>query len=249
MEIVVDIGNSRIKVGFFEGKRLLGTQICEQNELLPLLHTRASEAIIFSSVLPKGTDLNADLLAMGALQLSAELPGCPLKIAYDPPHTLGTDRIAAVAGAKVLHPKENCLVIDMGTCTTYTLVDEMGTVHGGAITPGLQMRLKALSARISCLPDIKMPQKAPELLGKSTKSALQAGAWHGAKAEITSLIDSYCETYKNTVVLLCGAHAKTLTFSTKIPTLVEESLVLTGLAHILQCHLRHNELSLQKRSK
>ena len=106
---------------------------------------------------------------------------------YKTPATLGLDRLAAVVGAVNIYPKKNVLVIDIGTCMTYDYVDKYNNYHGGNISPGIELRLNAMHHFTSALPLVKR-KKNKEMLGKSTKEAIQNGAVLGIKFEIERFI-------------------------------------------------------------
>ena len=235
MQIAIDIGNSHIKVGFFDNLRPVRTQLCTSTQLPALLRHAPPGELVFSSVRRKEDPITTLLLKANALQIQAQLPGLPIQIAYEPPDHLGADRIAATAGAYALYPQRNCLVVDTGTCITYTLLDKTGCIVGGTITAGLHMRLKALHTYTANLPITPLSTN-PKLIGSSTKSGIQAGVWHGIKAEMTGLIHAYCEIYEDLLVISCGRSAKQPHISTKTPIFTEGGLVLIGLRYILQCH-------------
>ena len=161
----------------------------------------------------------------------------PLTKRYDTPETLGADRVAAAVGAKVLYPKNNCLVIDMGTCITYDLVDAEDNFHGGIISPGVRMRFKAMNTFTKRLPLLEpdgIPNGIPELIGKNTKHAMQSGVMNGLLAEINGLIEEYDKVLTNINVIFCGGDATYFANRIKKPNFVVPELVLIGLNRILE---------------
>ena len=160
----------------------------------------------------------------------------PITSQYATPHTLGVDRIASVAGANFLYPGKNCLVIDLGTCITYDLIDQSGVHHGGGISPGLEMRLKAMHKFTSKLPLISMKGK-PDLIGKTTKECMQSGALNGTIAELEGIIWRYRQLFKDLVIIFCGGGAIFFESKIKDDIFALPNLVLTGLNHILRFNL------------
>ena len=238
MQAVIDIGNTRIKVGFFEGASLCEVHSCtKEASFLRLMQERRAVPLIFSSVRSKEDAIHLQLEAKGAVALSFDLPGLPLRIDYKTPSSLGADRIASAVGACSLFPDSDCLVVDLGTCVTYTLVQAGGRLLGGAITPGLKLRLQVLATATAQLPQLSL-KSSPDLLGRSTDEAIQAGIWHGTRAEIIGLIRAYTTQYKDLRVLLCGGDLHFLDTYKDVPIFVEENLVLVGLQHIFKAYLQ-----------
>ncbi|MEZ4902933.1 MAG: type III pantothenate kinase [Spirosomataceae bacterium] len=171
------------------------------------------------------------------LQLSPTLP-LPIQKNYDTPATLGADRLAAAVGAKVLFPNDHCLVIDMGTCVTYDWVSAAATFEGGIISPGLRMRFQAMHTFTKRLPLIEvMPQATllwPSLLGKSTQTAMESGAFNGLLAEMEGFIQRYQQERGECQVLLCGGDGPLFENSLKSRIFAAPNLVLIGLNRILQ---------------
>ena len=146
--------------------------------------------------------------------------------------TLGVDRIAAVCGAFALFPEKNCLVIDAGSCITYDVLDQKGNYCGGSISPGLEMRLKAMHTFTARLPLVKVNQQV-NLIGNSTESCLQSGALYGVLAEIEGIVEKYNQNYAELRVIMCGGDASLFENQLKPTIFVAPDLVLKGLNRIL----------------
>ena len=93
----------------------------------------------------------------------------PFKTLYKTPKTLGADRLALVAGAVFGFPNKSVLIIDVGTCITFDFVDSKKKYLGGSISPGLQMRLNALSNQTSALPLVRLSEPQ-DLIGVLLKN-------------------------------------------------------------------------------
>jgi type III pantothenate kinase len=156
----------------------------------------------------------------------------PVTNGYATPETLGMDRLAAVVGATALHPGRPCLVVDLGTCITYDLVDAAGYYHGGGISPGLRMRFRAMHTFTARLPLIE-PEPHAALIGTSTRTAMQSGVVNGLVAELEGMMSRYGAQFPPLTTILCGGDA--LFFETQLKGIifVVPELVLLGLNRIL----------------
>jgi len=128
------------------------------------------------------------------IELDANTP-LPIENCYQTKQTLGKDRIAAVVGAFKVYPNSNILVIDAGTAITYDFINDMGQYLGGNISPGLEMRFKALHQFTGKLPLVRQSDFT-NLFGRSTEEAIRAGVQHGIVHEADKVIDSFKEFYK-----------------------------------------------------
>ncbi|MFN8347925.1 MAG: type III pantothenate kinase [Spirosomataceae bacterium] len=239
----VDLGNTFAKIGFFENNTLIKALYKVPVEELTdrLRESLPKNAILASTGLD--TQLYADFLQQAGVRVVQLSPSLPLPIGkeYDTPQTLGADRLAAAAGAKALFPQEACLVIDMGTCITYDWVSAGGIFQGGIISPGLRMRFRAMHTFTKRLPLIDITAESfsgfPALIGKSTHTAMQSGAFNGLLAEMDGIIDRYRSERGECQVLLCGGDAPLFENSLKNRIFAAPNLVLAGLNRILQYNI------------
>lgn len=233
MNLAIDYGNTRIKVGLFE-QSTLHEQMSFQDitDLKKWLLGKKIHNIIVSSVSHSSSQLIKDI---GAIEVKIELTQStplPIHIKYLTPQTLGVDRIAAACGATDLIPKKDCLVIDVGTCINYEFVDAELNYQGGAISPGIAMRFEAMHTFTARLP-LVMSKQPVELIGKSTEECMQSGVINGVIGEMEGFINKYKIKYPNLVVILCGGDAPLFENSLKQPIFVAPNLVLSGLNKIL----------------
>ena len=233
MNAVIDSGNTYSKVGWFKEEKLIRyTTRLTFDELIQIIRKEVPEKILYSSVNLPVSDLK------DALNVSSEIfelsPATPLPITknYDTPETLGADRIAACVGANFLFPGEDLVVIDMGTCITYDLIDSRAVFQGGLISPGVKMRFKAMNSFTKRLPMLD-PEPAPDLIGKSTKKAMLSGVMNGVLAEMEGIIERYRHKSPSLRVVLCGGDATFFESSLKPPIFAVPELVLIGLNRIL----------------
>ena len=156
LNLIIDIGNTKAKIAFFDGGEIVDI-VAESNQSLGCLKAFCSKYPVEQGIVATVIDLSekvlADLAALPfpLLWLNHQTP-LPVVNLYETPETLGYDRMAAVVGANELFPHRDILVIDAGTCITYEFIDSKGQYHGGNISPGMQMRFKALHQFTGRLP-------------------------------------------------------------------------------------------------
>lgn len=233
MNLVVDIGNTRIKSATFDQTSLVEKNAFDSIEgFNEYLIGKTFDHSIVSSV-SKAPPL---LPVKGKqIQLTSTL-SFPIVISYDTPQTLGVDRIAAACGAYQLFPGEDCLVIDMGTCITYDFLSAKGAYEGGAISPGVKMRFAAMNHFTARLPLAEPIADAP-LTGKSTTASLQSGVINGVLEEIKGFISRYQSRYAGLKTVVCGGDLAFFENSIKPSIFAAPDLVLIGLNRILLHHI------------
>lgn len=244
MNLAIDIGNTRTKIAIFQGDKLLSQEVWEElsvAKLKQLAYNQKIEKIILSSVSGQSEEVMAYLKSHPVfLELTTETP-LPIGIRYKTPTTLGKDRVAAAVGAFYLFPKENCLVIDAGTCITLDLLSAEGIFLGGNISPGIEMRLKAMHHFTARLPLVKSSPELPDELGDSTENAMRNGGELGALLEVEGFIRACKKKYRPLRVVLTGGDADFFVKHTKTKIFAHQNLVLLGLNQILQHNAKLSE--------
>jgi type III pantothenate kinase len=167
-----------------------------------------------------------------SIELDAETP-LPIENCYNSKDTLGKDRLAAAVGAFHLYPNKNVLIIDAGTAITYDLVNEKGQYVGGNISPGIEMRFKALNQFTGRLPLVEK-KEFDKLFGKTTEEAIRAGVQHGVVFEADKAIDTFKEFYRNLNVIITGGDANFFDKKLKNSFFVHFNLIAIGLNRILE---------------
>ena len=236
--LVIDIGNSYTKIAVFKRDELL---ISEQFEAVDtvivnkFLDGHDIAAAIISTVKKKETPEWQGVLAQKVelKYFSGEMAG-GLNNHYLTPGTLGTDRLAGVMGARRIFPGEDNLVISGGTAITYDWVDKDGNYFGGSISPGLNMRYKALNYYTDGLPLINADESFDLMYGDSTDTAIRSGVQNGIKYELMGFIESYKKTGEELNIVLSGGDS--IFFDTLLKNSIfapcvkiEPFLVLKGL--------------------
>jgi type III pantothenate kinase len=156
----------------------------------------------------------------------------PLKNSYSTAETLGTDRLAAAVGANFFYEGKNVLAIGCGTAITYDFVTEAGEYVGGAISPGIGIRFKALNQFTAKLPLVEIDEKFP-ILASTTRESILSGVLNGAIHEVDGYIDAIHQNFSDFEVILTGGDANFFVGKLKNAIFVVPNLVLIGLNRIL----------------
>lgn len=239
LSLAVDIGNSRIKTGVFRNKELVSA--AAYSSLLPQTLEdiyKSFEGIthtMISSVAGDFTDLVTAASAHSiVLKLSDKLT-LPVNIRYD--GTPGNDRVAAASAVSFINPQGNSLVIDCGTCITYTLVLTGNLFTGGAISPGIETRYKSLHTFTANLPLLKFDNDFHHITGSSTTGSIHSGVLNGALSEVKGMIQMYEKEYPGLKVYLTGGFSGFFEKGIKNGIFADPHLVLKGLNNILHLNV------------
>lgn len=232
MNIAIDIGNSRTKLGLYKDDIFQKLFIVAFEEIEQSIIKLNPESVIISSVSKNTDSLIKKLKKYYEVILFDYRCKIPIINQYKTPETLGNDRLAASVAAVHLYPGKPCLVIDAGTCLTMNSIDKSKNFLGGSISPGLTMRLKAMHRFTSNLPEIDKIEKV-DRNGFDTKTSILSGSYYGMLSEINDCIEFYLEKNKDLKVILCGGDAVYFEKKIKHPIFVCPELVLTGLIQIM----------------
>jgi len=165
------------------------------------------------------------------LELSHELK-VPFKNSYKTPKTLGVDRIALVSASVDQFPDRNVLIIDAGTCITYDFKTNKNEYLGGAISPGVTLRYKALNNLTANLP-LLVTSQPKSIIGDSTEESIHSGVIIGVLKEIDGLVEYYKENYQDLTVILTGGDANFLSNQLKNSIFANSNFLLEGLNFLL----------------
>ncbi len=230
--LCIDIGNTLIKAAVFEGYELKEKKVFENHEaLISWFLDKNFSNVIISSVRANEPEIQNAFSASHIVMFNPGL-SIPVKNSYRTPQTLGKDRLASVVGATSVFPGQNCLVIDAGTCITFDLITSEGEYLGGAISPGLLMRFKALNYFTAKLP-LLTPEMNTPVVGYDTGSSIRSGVQNGMVYEIQGVIEKYGQLYPGLIVILCGGDSSFFESKIKGTIFAFPDLVLIGLNHSL----------------
>jgi type III pantothenate kinase len=238
MNLVIDQGNTYTKTAVYLNEELIYLGNFEkfgEKEVQHICEKYMISRSIISSVVETDPCV-IDFLKQHTekfILLDEETP-LPIENLYKTPSSLGKDRIAVCVGANYLLPSRNLLVIDAGTAITYDVVTAKNQYIGGNISPGLEMRKKALHTFTQKLPLIEISESVP-MLGSTTEEAILGGIVNGIIYEISGYINNLSAVYPQLSVFLTGGDANYFERKLKssIFAIVNRNLLLTGLNRIL----------------
>lgn len=238
--LVVDVGNTRMKAGLFRSGKLMAyleaTTWPELNTWISIQQDGIGAAMVCQVGKPITGQIETAFPGLPVYYFTHETP-IPLSNHYRTPHTLGMDRLAACLGAWQKQPHCHHLVIDAGTCLTFDFVTEGGVYEGGRISPGLQMRLQAMHSFTTNLPLATFSPDTP-LIGTDTLTCLQSGAYYGMLGEIAYSIREFEEKFGQIQVNLSGGDAPFFESKLKPTIFVDRHLLLQGLNSVLDQYVK-----------
>jgi len=242
MNLIVDIGNTRAKLAVFEGEEILSYELVEYcNVLKVLLGYKDRFSISKSIVSNVGNDIEGltSFLKNNFFHINLDSSTkLPIDVNYNSPETLGVDRRALSVAAFETNKNKTSLVIDMGTCITYDLVTSEGTFQGGAISPGMNMRFKAMHNFTESLPLVSF-KDSDNRVGKSTEMALVNGVVFGIQAEIDAYIDDLKSEYGKISVIITGGDLPFFVNKLKNSIFADQKILLRGLNIILNYNFKN----------
>ena len=246
--IAIDIGNSETNVGVgnstkWESYRYTTRKTITSDELLMMFKTtidlsklndKAVDGVIVCSVVPQITDsvvsvisefTTKDVLVVG--------PGIKtgLKVNIDNPKELGPDRIANSVGGFKKTNKE-VIIVDLGTATTFDVVNSNKEYLGGSIAPGIKISLDALISKTSSLKSVEL-KEPDKVIGKNTYEAIQSGLVLGHASMIDSMLEKIVlESNLSPGVVITGGLGTLIQPVLNINSSYEKNLTLDGLEEI-----------------
>lgn len=237
VNLIIDIGNTIAKLAVFDEGNLLEVKY-SSNKTLSDLKDFCNKYRIGKCIVSTVVDLSEEARrAIGIVDVPVLFMNSNIKLPvnnkYSTPKTLGSDRIAAVVGANGYYPNRNILVIDAGTCITYDFIDSSNNYLGGNISPGLDMRLKALNFYTSRLPLVDKNGVCPEI-GYDTETAIRAGVTKGIQLEMEGYIIEMQRKYPDLFVFLTGGYEFSFDIKLKNKIFADRFLVLKGLNRLLE---------------
>ena len=238
MNLVIDIGNTDVKLAVFNNNGIVEKRIGKVESLEEDISTLLKKyALIKKSIVSSVGKFNkrdiksiSKLLDVYILDAKTKIP---FKNGYKTPNTLGVDRIALIAASVKNYSHTNVLIIDAGTCITYDFINKENLYLGGAISPGMSMRYKSLNNLTQNLPLLDK-QEPKNLIGNTTEESIHSGVINGVLIEIDGIIDQYDKKYKDLTVILTGGDANFLSKRLKSSIFANSNFLLEGLNFILE---------------
>ncbi len=240
MNVIIDAGNTRIKVFVFVSNEITETAIFDYSqidELTDFIKKTNCKNIALCDVSGK---LQKDLanLTNKEIFIINSSKKLPITINYKTPETLGVDRIALAVGAELIKPNSNKLIIDFGTAITIDIVTDKKVFEGGNISPGLQTRFRSLAQNTGKLPIVSTTDSA-SLIGKTTKEAIQNGVIKGILFEINQYILEFNTIFSDLNVFLSGGDAIFFEKMLKKTIFAEPNLLAKGVQFIYHYNVKN----------
>ncbi len=243
MDLVLDLGNFRLKGAFFDGDRVVShfRTPYDMSELKGILSSVKSDATLISSVNREGEAKVKALFDELNLPFNLlDFSKVKVVLDVDEPEQVGHDRIANVYGALYHFPQNDCVVVDIGTAVTFDYAACNGHYLGGAIYPGVDIGAKALAQYTSLLPEVKIV-KPESPIAKTTETHIQGGLYWGllgAVERITFEMRRLAPSPSDVKVIATGgliASVEQLTQDlSDIVDLIDPALTLIGLHEIMK---------------
>jgi type III pantothenate kinase len=234
--LCLDFGNTRLKTALFEGDTLRQTIVLKEE---PIAHLQSiisefrPQRSILSSVVNHTPEIESLLQEHTAFHKLNNASHLPFTIPVGKPETVGADRLAIAAASVFLFPKRNILAIGLGSCITYNFISQQHELLGGSISPGMEMRFRAMHEFTAKLPMAEAQWNVP-LVGYDTKTNLQSGVVLGMAKEIDGIIEAYEERYGNFNALLTGGDIGIFEPHLKKKIFADSELIFKGLYAISQ---------------
>ena len=250
MLLAIDIGNTNIVLGIFEGERLvvswrlttLNDRTADElwvlvSRLLSTggIETDQIDGVILSSVVPRLTQTVAEMVLRGlgqdTLHVDANSAGLPIR--YENPAEVGADRLVNGIAAAELYGESArpVIVVDFGTATTFDAISAAREYLGGVICPGVEISADALFQRAARLPRVEV-RKPGELIGRTTEASMQSGLFFGYVAMVEGIVNRLRGVLQGDGRAVCvatGGLAAAITAETDVIDHVDPDLTLTGL--------------------
>ena len=204
--LCLDFGNTRLKAAIFDDENFIEEIVLPNDEMFTierLIAIHQPQKTILSSVINHNPAMESFLDSKTAFHKLSHFTKANFTTPVGKPETIGADRLALCAAAVHFYPGKNNLVIGLGTCITYNFINQYHQFIGGSISPGMEMRFKAMQVFTAKLPLVHAEWNFP-IIGYDTKTNMQSGVIAGIAYEMDGFIDEYAQKYGNFNVVLTG---------------------------------------------
>ncbi|RYY67582.1 MAG: type III pantothenate kinase [Chitinophagaceae bacterium] len=229
--ICFDFGNTRLKLAVFKDSEFAEEiYLPDDSEatIQALLDQVKPDRSILSSVIHHNPAIEKLLADQTVFHKLSHLTKINFTTPVGKPETIGADRLALMAAAAHFYPDQNNLVIALGSCITYNFINQYQQFLGGAISPGMDMRFKAMHELTAKLPLVTADWNFP-LIGYDTKTNLQSGVIVGIISEIEGFIDKYEQKFGNFNVVLTGGNSAYFASQLKYRIFADHNFLFKGL--------------------
>ena len=229
--ICFDFGNTRLKAAIFNDADLAEEIVlpnADVETMEKLLAAHNPQKTILSSVIEHNTEIELLLESKTKFHKLSHLTKANFTTPVGKPETIGADRLALSAAAVHFYPGKNNLVIALGSCITYNFINQYHEFIGGSISPGMEMRFKAMQIFTAKLPLVQKDWNFP-LIGYDTKTNMQSGVIAGMAYEIDGFIESYANKYGNFNAVLTGGDTSYFAGQLKNKIFADSNFLFKGL--------------------
>ena len=229
--ICFDFGNTRLKAALFEDDRFTSDLVLENDDpstITKLIADHQPHKAILSSVIDHNAAIEELLKAKTVFHKVSHLTKVNFTVPSAKPETIGSDRLALCAAAARFFPGKNNLVIALGSCITYNFINQYQQFLGGSISPGMEMRFKAMQYYTAKLPLVQKDWNFP-LIGYDTKTNMQSGVIAGMTFEIDGFINAYAAKYGNFNAVLTGGDTTYFAGQLKNKIFADHNFLFKGL--------------------
>ncbi len=229
--LCLDFGNTRLKCAVFQNAQIVGVVQLEKasvDTIQQLINQYKPVNSILSSVINDDPQIEFILSSATNFHKLDYTSKLPFITPVSKPETIGADRLALIAAAVDIHPGKHNLVISLGSCITFNFVNKFSEFLGGSISPGLEMRFKAMNEFTAKLPLVKPDWNFP-LTGYDTRTNLLSGVILGMWKEIDGIIEEYGSKYSKFNVLLTGGDMGFFVPHLKNKIFAEPHLIFKGM--------------------
>ena len=235
-----DFGNTRLKCAVFNNAELKEVIVLENDDVATIqsiIQQHQPTKSILSSVINHNLLIEEVLASNTQFHKLNHTSKLPITTPVGKPETIGADRLAICSAAVHLYPNQHNLAIGLGTCITYNFINKFHEFLGGSISPGMNMRFRAMHEQTALLPMIEATHDFP-LIGYDTKTNLLSGVLLGMAKEIDGIIEAYSDKYGNFNVLITGGDMAFFVSHLKNRIFADPYLIFKGLYAISE----HNNL-------
>lgn len=226
-----DFGNTRLKCAVFNNDELTEVAVLPNDNPMSIqavLNKFNPQKSILSSVINHNKEIETLLAQKTAFHLLSHKTRANFTSPVGKPETIGADRLALAAAAVHFYPNQNTLVVAVGSCITCNFINQYNEFIGGSISPGMEMRFKALQQFTAKLPLVEKNWNYP-IIGYDTKTNIQSGVLQGLVYEIDGFINEYEAKYGNFNAVLTGGD--TIHFAQRLKSRIfaDQNFLFKGL--------------------
>ncbi len=229
--LCLDFGNTRLKAAIFNNNSIGDIFVLENDDpqtIERVIEKYSPQKSILSSVINHNSNIENVLAVKTIFHKLSAATTINFTTPVGKPDTIGADRLALCAAAVHFYPKKNNLIVALGSCITYNFINQQHQFLGGSISPGMDMRFKAMHDYTALLPLEKENWNIP-LIGYDTKTNLQSGVLFGMACEIEGIIKKYEEKFYNFNVVLTGGNTSYFAVQLKSQIFADHNFLFKGL--------------------